>query len=64
MRPKPMTKGKALIEARMLLGPKAQVHIGTGYPPYTVGKPDGYGFVGYGSGSTWEEALKAAKGVK
>jgi hypothetical protein len=56
-----MTKGKALIEARLLLGPMAEVRIGTGYPPCTVGKRDSYGFIGYGSGRTWEEALKAAR---
>ncbi len=61
MKPKPMTKGKALIEARKLLGPKAHVRVCPSFPKYSVGKIDGYGFIGYGSGSTWEEALKAAK---
>ena len=63
MNPKPMTEEQARVEAKKLLGEDADVHVRPGYPPYTVGRPDGAGFLGYGSGVTWEEALKAAKGA-
>jgi len=55
-----MTKGKALIKARRILGPRGHVGIVDGV--CVVGKFVDE-FVSYGSGLSWEEALKSAAEV-
>lgn len=54
--PKPLTKGRALVEARDILGPTAGVAFGNGITDCCV-------FVGAAAfnGPSWEQALAAAK---
>lgn len=52
-----MTKGKALIEARKILGPKAHVRFDPGLPfPCKIGTFD-RAWNGVAVGKTWEKAL-------
>ena len=51
-----MTKGKALLEARRVLGPKGHVYFG-GDSVYYVGTLDENGFRISADGTSWEEAL-------
>ncbi len=56
-----MSKGKALIEARRILGPSGHVRKTAGWPPFAVGVFGKKGFDVQGWGRTWEDALKEAR---
>lgn len=54
-----MTKGKALLEARRILGPSAHVRFDAALPaPCKVGTFDANGWRGVAVGKTWGSALQ------
>jgi hypothetical protein len=57
-----MTKGKALLETRRLVGPSGHVRFGGGKA--RVGKFNHRGFVQYRVGETFDEALEKLREMK